>query len=135
MWLTAATEEQPRHRPASTRRSLGRAIIYGVLALIFIALAITFMGNTWLFVLFALPAFFLGRLSYRHFKRRYAGGFTEQDMDHKAPVLFLRPFDQDAGLDGVAAFNLYRPRTWRKFPLSPTNLTAPLPGVDPTGFI
>jgi hypothetical protein len=85
---------------------------------IFAVIAIANLQSTLLFVLFFLPAFIFGRLSYRHFKRRYSEGFTEEDLDHKAPVLCLRPFDKDTGWDGAAAFSLYRPRTWRK------NLTA-----------
>jgi hypothetical protein len=122
--MTSENEEQPRNRPASTRRSIWRAIIFGILAVIFAVIAFSNLQSTLLFVLFLIPAFVLGRLSYRHFKRRYSGGFSEEDLDHKGPVLYLRPFDKDAGWDGAAAFSLYRPRTWRKFPLSPNNMTA-----------
>lgn len=122
--MTSEKEEQPRNRPASTRRSIWRAIIYGILAVILAGIAFANFQSTLVFVLFLVPAFILGRLSYRHLKRRYSGSFTEEDLDHKAPVLYLRPFDKDAGWDGAAAFSLYRPRTWRKFPLSPTNMTA-----------
>jgi hypothetical protein len=107
-----------------------RAIIYGLLALIFIILMIAVYStvpveNPWPAVVFGLPAFYLGRLSYRHFKPRYSV-LTEKDLGHQAPVLFLRPFDEDSGWDGAAAFSAYNPRTWRKFflILSPSNLTA-----------
>jgi hypothetical protein len=122
--MTSEKEQQPRNRPASTRRSIWRAIIFGILAVIFAVIAFANLQSTLVFVVFLLPAFILGRLSYRHFKHRYSGGLTEEDLDHKAPVLYLRPFDKDAGWDGAAAFSLYRPRTWRKFPLSPNNMTA-----------
>jgi hypothetical protein len=123
-------EKQPRKRPPSTERKIGRAILYAILCAVFTVLTFTF-GNgangKWLFVLFFVPAFLLGRASYRHFKRRYSDTFTEEVLDGESPVLFLRPFEQDSGWDGAAAFSLYRPSTWtwRKcLLLSPTNLTA-----------
>jgi len=104
--MTLEKEEQPRHRAATTRRSLWRAIIFGTFALIFAVVAFANFQNVWVFAVFFLPAFVLGRLSYRHFKHRYFGSLSEEDLKHKAPVLFLRPFDKDAGWDGAAAFNL-----------------------------
>lgn len=93
--------------------------------MIFAALALSLgLDDQLLFLIFGLPALFLGRSSYRHFKRRHGGSFSDDDLDHKEPVLFLRPFEQDSGWDGAVAFNVYRPSTWRKFPLSPTNMTA-----------
>ncbi len=70
-----------------------------------------------------VPAFFLGRSSVRHFKtRKQADFFDIDDLGGNAPVVYLRPFDEDDDMDGAFAFNLYNPKTWRKFPISPSNM-------------
>ena len=124
-------EKPVRSRPPSTRRKIGRAVIYGMLAVFFIILLIASQnlsgGGTagqLLFVLLFLPAFLFARLSYRHFKRRHSGSFSGADLDQKDPVLFLRPFEEDAGWDGAAAFSAYRPSTWPKLLKIGSNFTA-----------
>ena len=121
--MTSPKEEQPRNRSATTKRKIWLAIIYGLLATIFTIIAFSILDNTLLFVASAFLALIFGRLSFRHFKPRYTGDFIDKKLSDKPPVLFLRPFSEDAGWDGAAAFSIYRPRTWRKFPFSPTNLT------------
>ena len=123
--MTEENKELPaRNRPAATKRKTWLGIIYGVLALIFAILTFALgINDTTFFLIFGLPALFLGRSSVRHLKRRYTSDeLMEEDLEGKTPVLFLRPFDTDGGWDGAAPFEFLRPRTWRKFPFSPTNM-------------
>jgi hypothetical protein len=125
---SADKAQPPRNRAASTDRKLGRAILYALLSLVLVVLLFAIdPGNELLWVILFVPALLLGRLSYRHLKRRHGGGLSDEELGNKAPVLYLRPFDEDAGWDGAAPFSVFRPGTWtwRKVLLvSPTNLTA-----------
>lgn len=123
--MTPEKDIPPRNRPATTKRKIWLAIIYGILAITFAVLASYTLDNIWLFIALFLPALFLGRLSIRHFRPRFTGDSIDVKLDDREPVLFLRPFDKDSGWDGAASFSVYRPRTWRKaLLLTPTNLTA-----------
>ena len=129
--MTREDKTEIRNREATTERSIWRGIIYGILALGFAAISLTSLvangldddsGTPLLYVITFLPAFWLSRLSYRHLKRRYPSELSDEELGEEAPVLFLRPFDEDAGWDGAVAFSIFNPRTWHKFPVSPMNL-------------
>lgn len=120
--MNSPKEEQSRNRPATTRRKIWLAIIFGILAVGLTILAFANLGS-WVFYIAFLLAIIFARSSVRHFKPRLTSDLIEDKLIKKPPVLFLRPFSEDSGWDGAAAFSLYRPRTWRKFPFSQTNLT------------
>ena len=119
---------QPRHRAASVDRQIGKAIAYGIVAFVCVVLLFVFDAtNIWIWLIFFIPALFAGRMSYRHFKHRYTGQSALTAVGDKAPVLYLRPFEQDDGWDGATPFALYDVSTWtwrKMLIVTPTNLTA-----------
>jgi hypothetical protein len=115
--------QETRYRPPTTKRNLWLAIFCAILTVLFTLIAFSLLDNTILFVIFLIPALIFGRLSLRHFKPRLTAEDVQEKLKDKDPVLFLRPFSEDSGWDGAAPFSIVRPRTWRKFPFTPTNFT------------
>ena len=125
---------EPRNRPASTKRNIGRAIFYSLMTIIFFWIFIALEGMYPTpesgVSLQQLPTIAAGSvaiycllLAWRHFKRRYIG-LPDGALKRGAPVLYLRPFKQDGGWDGSAPFTLYIPRTWPKLFKFPDNFVA-----------
>lgn len=116
---------ESRERKATTGRNHFCAIAYTAGAIICGAGWLAFINTDQtlpIVVLFGL-AFMSARAAWRHWKPRLSVEDVD-DLAEQSPVVFLRPFEEDGDWDGAAAFSVYAPRTWLKFPLTLSNLTA-----------
>ncbi|MEM9370426.1 MAG: hypothetical protein AAGA26_04635 [Pseudomonadota bacterium] len=112
------------NRPAAGNRNVLWAVLYTLIAIMtgVVAVIAAVEEDQIVMLVFGVPALLSGRMAMRHWKPRYAVEDLAE-LDASAPVVFLRPFAEDGDWDGAAPFAVWDPRTWRKFPLSPSNLT------------